>query len=41
LRLPALKEVDAARVEQVGRDGNVEAAVCPASLSTTLMQPAR
>ena len=32
LRLPALKEVDAARVEQVGRDGKVEAAICPASL---------
>jgi hypothetical protein len=32
LRLPALKEVDAARVEQVGRDGKVEAAICSASL---------
>jgi hypothetical protein len=33
LRLPALKEVDAAGVEQVGGDGKVEAASCSASLS--------
>jgi hypothetical protein len=32
LRLPALKEVDAAGVEQVGRDDKVEAAICSASL---------
>jgi hypothetical protein len=32
LRLPALEQVDAARVEQVGRDGEVEAATCLASL---------
>jgi hypothetical protein len=32
LRLPALKDGDAAGVEQVGRDGKVEAASCPASL---------
>ena len=32
LRLPALEQVDAARVEQVGRDGKVQAAICLASL---------
>jgi hypothetical protein len=32
LRLPALKDADAAGVERVGRDGKVEAASCPASL---------
>jgi hypothetical protein len=39
LRLPALKEVDTARVEQVGRDGTVEAAICPAAFSTRVMEP--
>ena len=29
-RSPALKEVDAARVEHVGRAGTVEAAICSA-----------
>src|SRR4029453_19649969 len=32
LGLPALEDVDAAGVDQVGRDGEVEAASCPACL---------
>jgi hypothetical protein len=32
LRLPALEQVDVARVEELGGDGKVEAAICLASL---------
>jgi hypothetical protein len=41
LRLPALKDVGAAGIDQVGGDGEVETAGCPAACSTTLTQPAR
>jgi hypothetical protein len=41
LRLPALEEVDAAGVDQISGDGEVEAASCPACRSTMLTQPAR
>jgi len=37
---PALDDVDAAGVELIGSDGEVEAAGCPTALSATLLQPA-
>jgi hypothetical protein len=41
-RLPALEQVDAARVEQVGRGGKVQTAICLArAFSRTLLKAAR